>query len=1105
MAAIMALSPVSAFASTSNRMDGTLTTAKKKTVLMERTWMNGTSSSGRNVYSLEDGKVSNEDIKFVVQGSDLIIAASTDQLKAGDTFEITLTNAEWAFANDNGSGGSVLTPQTNSITPTTTNYYTNLALVYNKLVTVYTNTTAKLPTGSTLITGTNIASILNLGSTWDDATSTAVPGPNASVPNTPLGNYADAMRIYEQAQQIVERAYNQVGEPVITDTLVNELTKHSNTRYYETGFSPLVAGRNSDTEPYKFASGALSKIYTDVTSGASQADFNRSTFDKSLGSYTSIDAGAYLRYGTLPTPNAGTQPVLAYDEGTNKELSAVLDGLSLSIAKPAGGWAGSAGAQDIAGGDWSQPDYANANLLTQELPYMMRFTGTSDRKIATVTVLRSSGLSAANVNNASYLRIPMVIRMLNDGNATINVAPSVNGTVTGVSYTIGSAGGSGTTTTVDEVKTSRNTFELGTIKIEEKAIGTLSNGIFHLTAPYGYTWADPSKTDYDILMSTSGGIRYARNDGTTPTRISRANGVVVNYALDSKGNKITNKLEFDLRGGSLSEYGIDQFDTIRGSIYIEDLVLLAEDYAPFDKDVMVKITSGTPDPNIDEQEVKVAVRKDWIISLTASSPVPTLVNGRFAYELDSNGKYEYTLQDDLDGWHKTSKVTFKENVEASWWEERDTELTLPEGVKYIQVKIADASATDEFDFKNGLALNGEYKAYELEGKRQGYVKISGNKLTLTDLTLRAGKKADFTIQPWVSIESGFEGDITMTAGGTGVPYEVAPVVIAKAVSPITIDTQVTDVKIGYQWQKVADFTINETGAGRLLKDKTIRMSIDDAISSDEIAFAPDSVVEKSGNISFTKPSVQGGSIELSIDRESNGTASSIKFTNVYVKIDRTVPESNNHPYKLLAEGNAIAANYVGLFKNGKTNYSAYEPVFSTRGIGADYLNVVTAATDKPGVLSNTVKVTIGSDVVLVGRDNPTEIQMDTAAYISAESNSTMVPVRFVSVALGIPEGQIQWDEENRTVTINYTNTTVQMKAGSDQLTINGVTTTMYSPDVPPKKVTVEMKDNRSFLPFRQLGYALGVPVDWDDETRTAIYNAPESLSASSSVTSGTAE
>jgi N-acetylmuramoyl-L-alanine amidase len=101
----------------------------------------------------------------------------------------------------------------------------------------------------------------------------------------------------------------------------------------------------------------------------------------------------------------------------------------------------------------------------------------------------------------------------------------------------------------------------------------------------------------------------------------------------------------------------------------------------------------------------------------------------------------------------------------------------------------------------------------------------------------------------------------------------------------------------------------------------------------------------------------------------------------------------------------------------------------------------------------------------------------------------MIPIRFVSLALGIPDTQISWDNEKRAVTIINGSRVIQFKVGSSDLIINGVTTTMYSPDDVPRKVTAEVKDDRCFIPFRALGYALGVSVGWDNATKTAIFNA----------------
>jgi hypothetical protein len=96
---------------------------------------------------------------------------------------------------------------------------------------------------------------------------------------------------------------------------------------------------------------------------------------------------------------------------------------------------------------------------------------------------------------------------------------------------------------------------------------------------------------------------------------------------------------------------------------------------------------------------------------------------------------------------------------------------------------------------------------------------------------------------WISIESGVEGDITLTAEGSALrdhTFDVQatpPLVIATAVSPVTIHTDTTNLRIGYQFQTVHDIEIRETEAGMLQAGKNVRVSVTDFISED-ITFTP---------------------------------------------------------------------------------------------------------------------------------------------------------------------------------------------------------------------------------------------------------------------------
>lgn len=132
--------------------------------------------------------------------------------------------------------------------------------------------------------------------------------------------------------------------------------------------------------------------------------------------------------------------------------------------------------------------------------------------------------------------------------------------------------------------------------------------------------------------------------------------------------------------------------------------------------------------------------------------------------------------------------------------------------------------------------------------------------------------------------------------------------------------------------------------------------------------------------------------------------------------------------------------------------------------------------------TNTVKATVGSNVLVV---NNSEYTIDTAPFIQESSNSTLIPLRAVTTSLtGSDENSdvVNWDAETKTATINYNGNKIQFTAGSEYVTINGNSKKMsYG-------VYAEIKDSRMFVPFRTLGDAVGAKVDWDAETKTAVFN-----------------
>jgi hypothetical protein len=235
-----------------------------------------------------------------------------------------------------------------------------------------------------------------------------------------------------------------------------------------------------------------------------------------------------------------------------------------------------------------------------------------------------------------------------------------------------------------------------------------------------------------------------------------------------------------------------------------------------------------------------------------------------------------------------------------------------------------------------------------------------------------------------------------------------------------------------------------------------------------------------------------GQLRFDVERDST-EASTISFTDVQVKIANTVPFSNislhnQRGINLVVWGPAVAANFEGLISSVRGGLSSSATLqtrdfFPTPGIRANYINIITPAPGGINEFINEVRASIGNPVILV---NGNQYTMPVAPYVSPYSNSTMVPVRFISLALGLPESAVRWDPTNSTVTVDAGNRIVQFQTGSYHYSVNGTAIPMLSPDGLP--VSLEIREDRAFVPFRALGEAFGIRVTWEQDTTTAIFN-----------------
>ena len=93
---------------------------------------------------------------------------------------------------------------------------------------------------------------------------------------------------------------------------------------------------------------------------------------------------------------------------------------------------------------------------------------------------------------------------------------------------------------------------------------------------------------------------------------------------------------------------------------------------------------------------------------------------------------------------------------------------------------------------------------------------------------------------------------------------------------------------------------------------------------------------------------------------------------------------------------------------------------------------------------------------------------------------TLIPLRAVSETLG---AQVEWDEENKTVTVTYNDSTIIVTVDSQTAIVNGEEIEIDSPAI--------IKKDRVLVPIRVIAEALGLTVEWDGDSHSVIVDETE--------------
>ncbi|HHY37696.1 MAG TPA: trypsin-like serine protease [Clostridia bacterium] len=122
---------------------------------------------------------------------------------------------------------------------------------------------------------------------------------------------------------------------------------------------------------------------------------------------------------------------------------------------------------------------------------------------------------------------------------------------------------------------------------------------------------------------------------------------------------------------------------------------------------------------------------------------------------------------------------------------------------------------------------------------------------------------------------------------------------------------------------------------------------------------------------------------------------------------------------------------------------------------------------------NSVQFIVGQKVYVV--DGLARV-MDAAPFI--KDGRTLVPVRFLATALGVPEAGILWDPQSQSVSLSTDEVRIRLAVGLKVMMVNDKPVEL---DVAPL-----IAGGRIYLPARYVAEALGYEVGWNEATQTVV-------------------
>lgn len=424
---------------------------------------------------------------------------------------------------------------------------------------------------------------------------------------------------------------------------------------------------------------------------------------------------------------------------------------------------------------------------------------------------------------------------------------------------------------------------------------------------------------------------------------------------------------------------------------------------------------------------------------------------------DDSSIVAYAGQTDQD----VSDIVIKESLKGSLIGGRSILITLPSNARWY--KIDDTELYDEdgnvkdlsswnVDEDNEVKL--EFAGLQGTDDRTAKFIVNGDSTNATD-------PAELKIEDIsVVLEPGVTGDLVATVSGSqGLSGTIK---LAEVVNPVTVTAEKTNVQVGVAKQAAGDIVISEYDAGALNTDdgnNPVTLTLPDGV---KFSSKPTVEVTK-GDIEIDHISLTNDDKTLSIYfKDDSGEASTIKISNIYYDVDRTVAEAD---IQVKVGGDALVDSEMENYISGADDYI----------VKVANATVITPA---PSTVKREAVFTLNSTTYTV---NGEQMTMDVAPYL--KDGRTYLPVRYVGYALGISPANVLWDNSTRTATFIKGNRVVQVTVASKVLKINGASVTM--------DVAAEMKNGRVMVPFRWIAQAFGAQVDWNGTSQTVTVTLQE--------------